>query len=89
MDAVRPQRPDPLLRVEIGPVAEASVGDLARVVAARRDLHALAGDMHMADARLVLQDRDVLERRAVDRDEIGEAPGSNTPTVPPLAMNRR
>ena len=62
-----------LLRVEIGPVRQAPVGDLAGVVATVGDLHAFAPNMHMADARLVLQDCDVLQRRSLYRNEIGEA----------------
>src|SRR5690242_9434369 len=64
----------PLLRIEIGPVHQAPVGNLARVVASLGDLHALAGNMHMAYARLVLKYCDVLEWRAFYCNKIGDAP---------------
>ena len=90
MQPVWSERPDTLLRVEVGPVAEASVGDLTWVVAAWRDVHPLPGDMHMADALLVLQDRDVVEWRPVDRDEVGEAApfqhAEPTAIVGPIAL---
>src|SRR6266478_1746820 len=62
---------DPLAGVEIGPVDECEVGDLARVVGAVGDADLLAGDVHRTDPALVLQPSDVAERREIERNEIG------------------
>src|SRR5258705_2979712 len=66
---------DPLAGVEVGPIDECEVGDLARVVGAIRDADLLAGDVHRADPALVLQQADVAERREVEGDEIGRPAG--------------
>src|ERR1700736_1476005 len=71
MRALPTQFGNPLPSVEIGPVDECEVGDLARVVGAVGDADLLAGDMHRADPVFVLQQTDVAERREIERDEIG------------------
>src|SRR6266851_4509100 len=73
--ALAAQFGDPLAGVEIGPVAEGKVGDLARVVAALGNADLLAGDVDGADPAPVLQQPDVAQRREVERDEIGRPAG--------------
>jgi len=53
----------------------------------RGQRHALAAQMHGMDPALVEQDRDVVERRAVERDEIGAAAGFET--TDPLAIGEK
>src|ERR1700738_4139060 len=64
---------DPLAGVEVGPIDECEVGDLARVVGAIGDADLLAADVHRAYPALVLQQADVAERREVECHEISRA----------------
>src|SRR5258707_149842 len=59
MRALPAQFGDALAGVEIGPVDERKVGDLARVVGAIGNADLFAGDVHGADPLLVLQQPDV------------------------------
>src|SRR5882724_7342018 len=77
---------DPLPGVEVGPVDECEVGDLARVVGAIGDADLLAGDVDGADPALVLQQADVAERREIERDEIGRPARFETPMRSPSVM---
>src|SRR5207248_1508735 len=64
---------DARLGVEIGPVGQREIGHAARIVGPVGDAELLAGDVDGAQPAAVLQDADIGERRAVDRDEIGGA----------------
>src|SRR6516164_87279 len=71
MQAPPAQFLDPFPRIEIGPVDECKVGDLARVVGTVRNVDRLAGNVNRADSALVLQQPDVGQWREVERNEIG------------------
>ena len=73
MRALPAQFLDSFPRIEVGPINERKVGDLARVVGTIRNVDLLAGDMDRADPAFVLQQPDVGQWREIERDKIGGA----------------